>query len=123
MRRDRLILLGLVIVPAVLALIVGLWLVPRRGVSQANFDRLQVGWTEAQVRAILGDPAHERRYDEDVDAGADVVRKIWVEDSLAIAIVFRDGRVVWKGIGRAGTANVPLPFRERLRRRLPWLPF
>ncbi len=58
MRKNRWLLLGLLLASiAGIVLVVLALLLPRPGVTEENFDRIEVGMTRAEVEAIFGGPA------------------------------------------------------------------
>src|SRR5438445_8862971 len=84
-----------------------LWFIPRQNkVTQANYERIQNGMTEAEVEAILGpkwgsslfDPYYSGGFeveDDDLDAlihaqndGSGSVMRNWCKDGLWLAVLF-----------------------------------
>ena len=124
----------------------GCWLLPRTQINAANFAKLQVGMTRAEVEAILGgsprdestgelvpvfspddDAAKKKtksrvfffaRYVADIGSGP---RKVcWVSDQAFIDGDFgRDGMLSWKELTLVERADgySPLAFFRRLLRR------
>jgi hypothetical protein len=68
-------------------------------VTKDNYDQIEVGMTEAQVEAILG----EGEDTVDAEAGipdASFKMKTWTHGNSSIVIMFQDGKVATKA--RAG---------------------
>jgi hypothetical protein len=121
MRKNRWLLLGLL-----LACIVGVVLVvlallpPTPGITKENFDRIEVGMTRAEVEAILGGPANGwapawgnmRLENEWVDnASGDAATVNFDENNRVVGAKHWDGwpddRTVWQKILDR------LPWREK----------
>jgi hypothetical protein len=116
--------------PAVAGLFV--WLqVPRPGMTKANYERIRLGMTLAEVEGILGGPAGDysrrctaERFPALVGGdGGDVVNlpdgtwKCWRSDEGEVGVLLTpDEHVAWK----EAQEYVPAPFLDRLRRLLPW---
>src|SRR5262245_55182612 len=85
-----------------LACLLGLWLaLPGAGVTKANYDRIRPGMSQAEVEAILGGPAGDRRsaarreadlcdtrewLDEDYPAGGWAAHQEWHTDDASVVI-------------------------------------
>ena len=80
MTRRRRILLSAAVLAASVCIALGVLslLPPRPGVTKANFDRIEVGMTLAEVEAILGEP-HPVRIDQGLQ---------WYGDRIEIYVEF-----------------------------------
>jgi hypothetical protein len=77
--------------------LVAILLRPRDRITQASWDRIQVGMTLQEVEAILGGPG---KNDEDIQVQINGIRKVWMSRSGfgVIWIQFdNEGRVHSKG--------------------------
>jgi hypothetical protein len=91
MKKKYLLLLVAIAVIGVLALVVVL---PGPGVTKANFGRIKVGMTFAEVVKIFGERPTWAFHDNELDPSE--VREGWVADDWSIAWVgFAQGRVYW----------------------------
>jgi hypothetical protein len=125
--RRRRFLLG----AGLLALLgVAIWtMLPRPGISKANFDRLRQGMTQEDVEVVLGPPSGtspsrpipgyaEMAYRTWHGGGKEKRTFCWEGGSRTIIVGFQaSGQVcwaVWYAVPPGGT-----PF-DRLRRLLPW---
>lgn len=108
MRLNRWLLFGVLLACGIgVALAVLAWW-PTPGVTKANFDRIEVGMTRAEVEAIFGGPP-----------GAINTPRLCLwgdgDDSASATIDFDEaGRVAWMGWNQ-------LDDRSSLRRKLDWL--
>jgi hypothetical protein len=110
-------LLATTILASVLGLVVLVLaqLTPQPGVTQANFRRLAVGMTEAEVNEILGEPRIPQIKQTGLAMGHK--RVAWAgEFSLVISVFDERDRLVEKTC-----LEDPPPFVFRLRKRFPWL--
>jgi hypothetical protein len=128
--RRRRLLLGVLGAVALVACGLFAWLLlPRPGVTRANYERIQEGMTLPEVEGILGGlPGNYSRFpdneaslwaldwaDPELSLHYFRGREAWVGDELAVAVWFNDqGRV-----RRKAAFEVPEPtFLDRLRRLL-----
>jgi hypothetical protein len=91
MRKDRLLLLGLLAVA--IACVAIFWAVRWPGVTKENFGRIREGMTRTEVESIFGRPA-----DQEVQFEHDWVDATWADGAGArVSISFGSQRVVFKG--------------------------
>ena len=114
MRRRPFLLLGLLGLLALLGAFATQWLLSRPpGVTAANFERVQVGMTEAQVEGLLGP--------ESILAEHDGPHRIWVAEHAWLEVWFDEGGRVakkepWASFPRVLRRRPPETFWEKLRR-------
>ena len=84
MTRKRRLHISFGILAACVCLALGVLVMRSRpGATKANFDRIELGMTLAEVEAIIGRPA-----------GSDFIVTSWMEpDRTTIRILLKDGRV------------------------------
>lgn len=78
------------------ALVVGVIFLSACGgakINQDNFDTIKIGMTQAQVKAILGEPTESSSLDI---AGFSGTTSTWKSGDITIAIRFINGKVVAK---------------------------
>jgi len=95
----------LLVTALVLAGLLGLWLaLPKAGVTRANYDRIGPGMNQAEVEALLGGPAGDRRsaaqreadlcdnrewlYEDYPAAGRWAAHQEWHTDDASVTIDF-----------------------------------
>jgi hypothetical protein len=86
-----------------LAIVVGVWLLlPRSRITQANFDQIREGASEAEVSTILGpeDETSHWRY-----SIFDYTTRYWHSGPNSMNVVFYKGRVTSKDIYLANTGE------------------
>jgi hypothetical protein len=124
MRKNRWLLLGLLLACTVGIALAALAWMPRPGVNKQNFDRIEVGMTRAEVEAIFAGPAKFKRPNSTRALLSDEWwSESWSEDNELRAdsarIVFDETNNVcekdWWGIWRDER-----PFWERAQDHLPW---
>jgi hypothetical protein len=89
--RRLLLIAGTLAIGAFLSLVAFARLLPHPGVSEANFERVEIGMTEAEVEAIFGQPP--------LDPTKVPFRehRFWMgEDRARVIIQFQDGVVTRK---------------------------
>jgi hypothetical protein len=130
--------IAVVLVVLSVGLGVALFLWPRDSITRSNWDKIQIGMTEEQVKAILGGPGiTDGEYEIAIAEGRfpfvhnDVTLeepewngerlgdlKVWIGQNAVIGIQFREGGVVrriFQGIRRSDPS-----FLDRLRDWLGW---
>jgi hypothetical protein len=90
MRLNRPLRLGLAVLVVLAALLAGC---SGSKVNQDNFNKIMVGMTQAQVKAILGDATESSSLDI---AGFSGTTSTWRQRGAAITIQFVNGKVVAK---------------------------
>ena len=86
------------------------------GVTKANFDRIEIGMTLPEVEAILGTDRGSRPILTDIMLPIGHEVEEWGGDEGFANIIFDEG----KRMVRKDWDSAPLPFLDRIRRRLPW---
>ena len=87
--RKRVILAAGTMAGLVGSALLVLAMLPRPGVTKANFDRIEDGMTRAEVQGFFRDQPHQVR------SGGDLCACTWQGDDGSIAlVVFRDDRAV-----------------------------
>jgi outer membrane protein assembly factor BamE (lipoprotein component of BamABCDE complex) len=71
-------------------------------VTKANYDKITVGMSEAEVASILGEPGNEtsasasKRDAAGVTTSQATAEKAWGDDKKSIKVTFSDGKVTLK---------------------------
>ena len=93
MRINKRRVLWIIAFALVVCCITSIYLLPRLSrINQSNFDRIQDGMNQGEVRAILG--SEEKNFVHDPALGE--IRMLWREDLNFIAVDLIDNRVVNK---------------------------
>jgi hypothetical protein len=116
-----------------LALLTALWLALaiRKGVTQANYQRIQVGMTLQEVQSVLGGPPGNYSRYPDKEAGLWTIdpdrpdlnrqffigRYVWVGNEVAVAVWFSDEQRVQK---KEAYEMPKRGFLQRLCDLFPW---
>ena len=116
MKKRYLTVVGLLTAVVCVILTVLAMLPLRPGVTKANFDRLEIGMTLPEVEAILGIDRGSRPILTDIMLPIGHEIEEWGGDEGFANIIF-DER---KRMVRKDWESAPLPFLERISRRLPW---
>lgn len=72
--------------------------------TQGNFDKVRTGMTEAEVKAILGEPTEARSVDIGIFAGT---TSTWKSKDATITIQFVNGKVMIKEFSKPGQSSSP----------------
>ncbi len=116
----------LIVMAGMLALSVGvtllvLWLLQARpAVTEANFDRIEIGMTRTEVEDFIGPDNGNRFIMVDITGRMPVgqVEEAWGGNDGTVWLIFDEQ----KGVVSKEWHDSPLPFLDRLQRKLPWLP-